>query len=612
MSAAQAIANSDRQFMDLAKPSTPLSGRLRFNGIIADAAYVSSLLATVTGNYKDAARYARQCVTLYRRLWAALESRANVKKAAAIEDAETDVDEASRVSFDPLSSLRNDKGAPLVTSVTHDALNGADFWSLVPSLYRGLMQQSQVFAHQGLLQEAIYIAEQAEKIASATKSPTLITDNAAWRADCWAQSGRPDKARPILEPLEKDADRKCLSVVGYQSAVARIHHWSGQYEDELASYAMLDQILRDLTSPTYIKSLERFSPDVDALADNMSKMTVDTSVEQTVKTTATRGRKPALKVPQRTAPKVATRPTSRSVLKPRATVSTIKETKKALTARGKLTPSEDSEVPSSTKQCSILRTFQADVMHRGVLANLLQDDLATASALLTQIEELEDNAIQDLSHVWATFKTLLAQSFTQIAANIAVNSLPESTIAFPAVTLKERRSSETSTAKHTPPTSSTTAKNSRVKQQAKEDFVDTLRDARDLLAQGHAAFASNGPNHMFQQVSMALGTVTVLLSAVSGTELGASLHPLYAAYMGGRSPFTVIVNRAKAYQKYPNATHCGLRSSLPRSRRSRYRAKSVCDGQINPFRALRSRICQTSRESTSTSSQRTGLLSRWP
>jgi separase len=40
---------------------------------------------------------------------------------------------------------------------------------------------------------------------------------------------------------------------------------------------------------------------------------------------------------------------------------------------------------------------------------------------------------------------------------------------------------------------------------------------------------------MFQQVSMALGTVTVLLSAISGGELGGVLHPLYAAYMGGMS-----------------------------------------------------------------------------
>jgi len=522
MSTAQALALADRSFMDLARPSTTLSGRLRFNRTVADAAYVSSLLSTVTGSYKDAARHARQCVTLNRRLWAAVESRVNVKKATSVQDTEADADESSKVGFDPLSSMRNDKGAPLVMSVTHDALNGADFWALVPALYRGLMQHSQVFAHQGLLHEAIYLAEQAEKVASATKSPTLIADNAAWRADCWAQSGRPDKAKPILDALAKDVNRRCLSIVGYQSAVARVHHWAGQYADELAAYDTLDQLLQDLTSPTYITTLDVFSADTDSLAEQMSKMVIDANETQGVKAVATtRGRKPASKPAPRTAPKPAPKP----VPKARTTVNTAAGSKKAVTARSKIAPPRSSESPSSsTEHCSILRTFQADIMHRGVLANLLQDDLSTASALLAQIEKLQGSMTQDLSHVWATFKMLLAQSFRQISANITVNTLPESTIAFPAINTKERRSSEQP---------STMVKNSRVKQPAKEDFIDTLRDARDRLVEAHATSASNGPNHMFQQVSMALGSITVLLSAVSGTELGASLHPLYAAYMGG-------------------------------------------------------------------------------
>jgi separase len=156
MANAQSTALADRHFMDLAKPTTTLSGRIRFNRILADASYVHSLLATATGSYKEAARHARQCVTLNRRIWAALESRANAKKTTA-DDTESDAEGSSRAAFDPLSSLRNDKGMPLIMSVTHDALGGPDFWSLVPVLYRALMQQSQIFAHQGLLHEAIYV-----------------------------------------------------------------------------------------------------------------------------------------------------------------------------------------------------------------------------------------------------------------------------------------------------------------------------------------------------------------------------------------------------------------------------------------------------------------------
>jgi separase len=526
MSTAQNVACTDTEFMDLAKPSTTLSGRLRFNRIVADAAYVYSLLAAAAGTYKDAARHARQCVTLNRRIWAAMESRVNVKKSAPLDETESDVEGASGASFDAMSSMRNDKGLPLVMSVTHDALNGADFWSLVPALYRALMQHSQVYAHQGLLHEAIYVAEQAEKVAHATKSPTLMTDNASWRADCWAQSGRVEKADSILDALKPAANRNCLSNVGYQSAVARVHHWRGQYEEEIASYRSLDKLLGDLTSPVYLNSLETFSPNVDTLAEQMSQLTVGAIHSGPTKAMpTTRGRKPAAKTTQRVQTKSVPRSRARAV-----PASGTKTAKLAINDSSADTPLEAASI---IEQCSTLCAFQASIMHRGILANLLRNDIATASALLEKMDSFEGLFTQDLAHVWATFKTMLAQSFKQIAANFTVNTLPESTIAFPAIGLKERTSLEGPSAKRTVLAPSTTAKGGRGKTQVQEDFVETLRNARDRLAEAHASAATKGPNHMFQQVSMAMSNVTILLSAISGGELGGSLHPLYAAYMAG-------------------------------------------------------------------------------
>ncbi|KAF1913977.1 peptidase family C50-domain-containing protein [Ampelomyces quisqualis] len=530
MSAAQQYALADSQFMDLAKPSTTLSGRMRFNRILADASYVCSLLSTIAGQYKDAAKHARQCVALHRRTWAALESRAAMKKAKPTEGSESGVD-GSGQTFDPLSSLRNDKGAPLIVSVTHDALSGADFWSLVPALYRGLMQHSQIFAHQGLLHEAIYMAEQAEKVASASKSPTLVIDNASWRADCWAQSGRPDKAQPILESLgiNIDASRKCLSLVGYQSALARIQHWNGQYQQEIATYATLNQLLQHLISPLYIKTLDAFTDEVDDLAEQMTRVKIIEKIAQPVKAvTTTRGRKPVAKTAKIPAPNS----TAKTISNARSRVATATGTKAVPASKSKGTTTMPSEPVNSTGQCSILHTIHAEIVHRQVLVSLLQEDIATASALLVEIKEQEASTNHDLSHLWATFKTMLAQSAKQIAENIAVNTLPESTIAFPAINLDERRLSDNAASKRPSPGSSTNTKSGRAKKPLKVDFIETLRSARDRLVEAHTACATSGPNHMFQQVSTALGTITVLLSAVSGRELGGSLHPLYAAYMG--------------------------------------------------------------------------------
>ena len=526
ISTAEEHAHTDRQFMDLAKPSTTLSGRLRYNKILADAAYVHSLLATAVGSYTEAARHARQCVTLNRRIWAALESRSNTKKPALFDDTDSGVDGASRAAFDPMGSIRNEKATPLVMSVTHDALCGAEFWSLVPALYRGLMQHSQICAAQGLLHEAIYVAEQAEKIASATKSVTFITDNASWRADCWAQSGRPDKAEPILEALNNDAARKCLSIAGYQSAVARVHHLKGQYAEEIKLYGVLDQLLRDLTSPVYVRGLDTFASEVGSLAEQLSRMTVETAETLSIKAVpATRGRKPASKPAQRPVAKAASRIRVQNGLKAAAKTVTV--------VKPNVGVAVSSDTPSVNEQCSVLCAFQAGIIHRSVLANLLQDDIVTANALLEQVEGVQSGISQDSSHLWATFKTMLAHTFKQIASNIAVNTLPESTIAFPAVGLQERRLSDSLTSKHSALASSTASKSGRAKKQVQVGFTDTLRSARDRLMSAHSSAASKGPNHMFQQICMALGNVTVLLSAVSGGELGGSLHPLYAAYMAG-------------------------------------------------------------------------------
>lgn len=538
LATAESIARNDAAFIDLSTTSATISQRLRYNSILANACYVYSLLAASKGAHKEAARYAKQSVTLNRRMWAALESKVNAQKALAENDASI-LDGPSKVGFDPLASMRDDKGTPIVSSNTHDVLGGADFWFMVPSLYRGLMQHSQVFANQGLLQEAIYVAEQAEKIASATRSPSLMTDNASWQAACWAQSGRPDKAGPLLKALDQAPDRKCLSIAAYHSAIARVHHCTGDFDEEIASYGVLEQLLDDLTSPAYIKSLGAIHPDLDSLASQIAGMSLDA-------TKAKSTRAPANAKVQKPAAKPASRPTSRAGARSAtgtrsragaaSAVSATSTTKAAPKGRPKsMIAAPSSETVSTSDQCTTLRALQAEVFHRGALANLLQEDLAAATALIERVQELQIGANRDVQHTWARFKLMLAESAQQIAADFAFNTLPESTIAFPAIGTKDRRMSEGVLAKKVTPTATTKAKGGRAKKvtaAVKIDFTDTLRQAREHLLEVHALSATHGSNHLFQQVSNALGHITVLLSAVS--EARGSVHPLYAAYTSGR------------------------------------------------------------------------------
>jgi separase len=507
--------------MDLAKQSTTLSGRLRFNKVVANACFVSSLLSAHLGNFKLAARHARQSVVLYRRMWAALETRSNARKAASPQDAEAHVDLSSKATFDPLSSMRTETGAPVVMSVTHDALDGAEFWPVVPSLYRALMQHSLVYAQQGLFQEAMYVTEQAEKVAVATNSSSLVMESIGQRMMYFSESGRREKAQSVLAAFDGNGCGKHLSNLAYHFSLAKYHHSNQEFDKELGVYDTMEKLVAELTSPAYIRLVDVFQPNVDTLADSMSTISLgDAVTAATSRSKAPRGRQPATRAAPKTVAKTTHRPTRKAPLK---SVPTAVPKTKATT-----TQSQHIEKGSISEQCMPLESYRREVVLRKVMASLQHGDLANALLLLKQIDALGEIGARDFYNIWVRFKAFLAQAISNIAEDFTFNSLPESTIAFPAMPMKARQSSE-GVAKR-PVVATSTLKSSRAKKDVEDGFTLALQSARDLLEEKHASCATSGSNHAFQQVSAALSQVTILLSAVSGQSRG--LHPLHAAYMG--------------------------------------------------------------------------------
>jgi separase len=523
LSAAHIMARDDKDFMGLTNPSTTLSGRIRFNRILADACFVSSLLSAHLGNLKLAAIHARQSIVLNRRIWAALETRSNMKKPPLHQNTETDAHMAKKATFDPLSSIRNEKGMPLVMSVTHNALSGADFWPLVPSLYRALMHHSFVFAQQGLLHEALYVAEQAEKVAMATSSPSLVMKNVSQRIEYCSDSGRVEKAQSILDSLDQTCCEKHIAKLAYHSAVAKLYQSNKEFGKELAAYDSMEKLLAELTSPSHIKLVEAFQSSVESMVEGMGTMSLDDALSADTRLTKRlRNRQPVPKAAPRIVAKTSTRITRKA---PHRSVPAVVPKAKQKT----LTP-QYHEKTSPAEQCVSFDTLRTDVIFRKAMANLLRNDLTNALKLLETIDTHEDTE-RDVFHVWVRFKAMLSQAINNVAEDFTLNTLPESTIAFPAMPLSARKSSEGTTTKQSAVT--TIVKTTRGKKQVKEDFAITLRSARELLEKTHALCATTGSNHAFQQVSAALGHVTILLSAVSGSQSHGFLHPLYVAYMSG-------------------------------------------------------------------------------
>lgn len=525
--------------MGLSKSSTPLSGRLIFHRAIADACYVSSLLSSAHGDHKCAAKYARQAVLVNRRIWAALEANAAARKAAFANQ-----EELASASSDPMSSTRDDKGAPVISSITHEALKGPDFWSLIPCLYKALMQHSAVIASQGLLDEAIYMIQQAEKVAAAVGSRTLLIDNASRLADIWIQSGRPDKAKPLLDGLDVSEASKHLSSVPYHLSLARMHNASQNFEDEVAEYDTLEKLLRHLSSTTYLTSLESFTTDLDALSINVSALTLNEAPPEKAKSSrGTRTRATASKAAPKTAARTTTRTTRKAPLKAAPTTVSRVQSKASIVS--------GSETSSASDHCTSLHALHAEITYRRAATHLLQGEVTKAMEVLSNIEmEKED---RDGFHAWVHFKAMLAQAIKSIADDFTFNTLPESTIAFPSIPPKDRQSSE-GVAKR--PTIKPPTKIVRGKRQApsSEDFVQLIQNAREKLVDAHSRYATAASNHIFRQLSAALSQATVLLSAVSQGRIRGSIHPLYSAYMSGKVVLVIPHSITNYLQSFPSST----------------------------------------------------------
>lgn len=506
LSTAEKIAVNDPHFLSLSQPTVTLSGRIRLNRLLADASYVYSLLSLKTGNHGDALRHAKRCVALNRRVWATLENRSTTKTVSR-PDSDTEMENLTEGVANLMSSARD---VPVIMSITHESLNGAAFWSLVPSLYRGLCHQSQVFSHQGMFQEAVYFAEQADKVASAVNARPFMIDNISRRAEYWVHGGQAHKGQDLLDLVKPSLADKSMVLATYHLSNAYVCRANREFSQEIESYEAAGTILRNLSEPVFIQSLERFTAVDDLRADQVADILLEVSsankkTKKPVK--PVRSRKPVVKAPIRPA--------------------------------RKLIASKPPNFPgSSAEECPQLFNLQGDMLRGKAMVMLLQDKLSMAIELLQCAEDLDNGHQSSIQQHSANFKRLLAQSMKEISSDFTFNTLPESTISFPAITRGDSKLSEGSDASpmylspsQRPSLVISPAKGPRGKKNIKEDFIATLRRARECIAEVHVLAIQTGSSSVVHQICCALGHITVLLSAANPGSPKGSLHPLYAAYL---------------------------------------------------------------------------------
>ncbi|KAF2501572.1 hypothetical protein BU16DRAFT_500775 [Lophium mytilinum] len=499
LAAAERIVLDDgEQFVALVKSANTISGRVRFNRLLADAAYIYSLFAMETGKHDDALRYAKHCVTLNRRCWGTIENKSNAKRRPGGTDPEMDS------LTDGVANLSTSgRDVPQVWSMTHESLSGTAFWPHVPSIYRGLTHQSQVYAHQGMFQEAVFFADQAEKVASAVGAGSLLLDNITKRVHYWVNGGRADKAQDVMALAEPLFSQKHIGLASFHLASAAIYRETGEVDEEIEAYETSESLLQGLKQSSFIQELDKIVDAEESLANQLSKMHLNVPEKKTVKPARQpRGRKPAPKPPARTA-------------------------RKTTTAKSQ-TPQA-----STSEECTPLSQLQGDILRRKATAKLIQNRFTLAVELLEKAEMMQIGQHSTLQYHLASFRRLVAQSMKELSTDFTFNTLPESTISFPALARADRKLSEGARSSLLSPAARRTsllAASARGKGAAKEHFGATLQNARDCLADIHNIALQTGANSVVHEVGRALSGVTVLLSAANCGIIKGSLHPLYVAY----------------------------------------------------------------------------------
>ncbi len=486
-----------------------MSGRIKSSVILANAFLTYSSLYLEHDSPESALKYAKISVALIQQAWSILEKRVKTGTTKAeIGNPEADPDapalDNGRASAKTTS---NPKGPDLAV------LNGAHFWSIVPSLFRGLCLLSRILALQGLFQEALHYVQRARSIADAVQAKHLIVRASCLMARYWAQSGKietakeyVDKATPHAKGLETSMD-----VVTYHSCVAQVHGMEGSWEEERQAHHRAALVLEELTLPQWISSTDKFGTTEVDVTGLMAGLRLDPvpATRKTVRATRT----------TKTAPKKPPLPKPKS-------------------AHGR---SEETKARNPAEECAPLVTMRKELLWSQAVSVLSRGEITAASQLLEIAGGLLGSRSSEIHQQVLTHQTLALQGLQAMAADFTYNVLPESTISFPAVSALEGQMPEPLPATNKAPISGksdSTArlpprKTKRTKEMIREDFAATLRKARDGLREVQSAAIHSCSTSLISQLCNHLSQLTILLSVMT-PDATPNIKPLFTSFSMGQ------------------------------------------------------------------------------
>ncbi|KAI9886715.1 MAG: Strongly-conserved Zn-finger binding protein (TFIIIA) [Watsoniomyces obsoletus] len=486
LTASQKIAQDSPELENGRGPTATLTKRTETTRLTADACYAFSRLASEKGSWSEALSFAKRCVKLNYRVWASLEHRS--RKALMKPTTEASESEGDLPAGETSLASCSTSHLPTVMSTTHSSLNGSSFWSLVPSLIRSLRHLSQLYARLGQLQEALYYAEQGQKIMEAVDATVLISENLAVLGGLYFRSGQTDKGAELLARAKILSNQQERSAVQVQIHCldGHLHRLRGEVEKERADYIQADQVLDQLVQSSTMKKIDHFSTASSSLEENMASFSLQDD--------------PALK--ELSAPRLNRRVQGRGG-KPK------KEPK-----------SEQSSLASG--ECIELLSLRGNVLRLRATIELLARKFDVAASLLSQAESCSLDTHGTVMQRIGLSSQLLRQSLEEMAHDAVFCVVEESTTLFPSVltttkkNLKHRGELSPGKSHHhleKSPNRPQVKMIGKPKKTSPRSFTDCLSHARDGLLEVLNIATRQCSTSTIRTVSSALSNLTLLLAA---------------------------------------------------------------------------------------------------
>ncbi|KAF8247424.1 hypothetical protein K440DRAFT_584672 [Wilcoxina mikolae CBS 423.85] len=477
--AANIIASQDEDLSSAKSSGAKIAERIRVNMIIADAAYVTSLIAFEKGNANESLLHARRCVRLNSRAWAGLENLG--KDFSSTKSRITDTLSANMQAL----SLSGSK--PREYSASHDALNLPKLWPLVSSLHLGYIQAANIYRHLGMIRESIYFMNHALKTVEAVDAKPSIDRTKVMLGDLKVRCGEMNEGSAMLENAGQSIGGG-RAMVSFQIAVGNLERLNGNLEAEIEAYRRAEEALNSLVTNIMNKAEKSGNSELSNQIEQLSSSGTEKSPPRRPKTPTRRGGRAA------------------TALK---------------SADAKL--SSEKEVPPIESECTTLLKQKGDIQRLIARSMALQGECESATETLEQAAKLPAGNQEIISQGLVEAINHLQKAFSLVSSDPVFSSLQESTISLPSVTLSLElvRSSMASPVKKS--IRKVTVKKTKA-------FIEVLEQARDCLLKVHSKAMRSGSSTTIPRVASLLTSIIVLLSAMTDLKGRGPEHPLFASY----------------------------------------------------------------------------------